>query len=211
MELQAHCLSFSFHSCAGCPTPAGCWCVHTSESPRHLFDFSSHSSLSSLSFRTRLSCAPHNKRPVTVKITKIATVKKTKTYLVTRTSTYTARKNAALFLKPRDAPQDAPILDDTAASDIGISELNLSKIDISERDIESAGVSEEIDANTSPVDQSVARHELFARNLCPVCPAGKPTSPASFGKNNGRVNVVYCCPGKFPLAAASFLIRKEPD
>jgi hypothetical protein len=45
-------------------------------------------------------------------------------------------------------------------------------------------------------------HELFSRDLCHICPSGKPMVRA--GRHNGYQKEVYCCPGKLETLWAGF-------
>lgn len=50
-------------------------------------------------------------------------------------------------------------------------------------------------------------HSLFARHVCPVCPAGA----SILSKNNGNKPAVPCCKGKNPFLANSRLFEKGSD
>jgi len=63
----------------------------------------------------------------------------------------------------------------------------------------------------SVVEKSERIVELFARNLCPVCPSGSKVQ-----KGDGRTNGLYCCPGEdsaivLYLSNVSYLIFSRPS
>lgn len=131
-------------------------------------------------------------------------MKKTKTTSTTLTSTYTATASGVGGGVPRKIRrQEATSPDESAIEDSIDSETHT----FEERDESFAEPA--IDFETAePLDEGAAgksallvpssdSHGLFARNLCPVCPAGKPTVPANFGKNNGGSKTVYCCPSEY--------------
>ena len=64
---------------------------------------------------------------------------------------------------------------------------NLIESSLSEPEVES-----ETDFDVPGESAETERHALFARNLCPRCPAVK--REKSVGKTN--VKNVYCCPGE---------------
>ncbi len=115
------------------------------------------------------------------------TVRKTTTSTTTVTATVTTQ---------------APVAKRDAVQIPSEPEIKLNAIDQDDFIVERGMDEPEVDSSEVS-DVPAERHELAARNLCAACPAGKPVIPA--GKNNERLNAVYCCPGGLFLAVSKLV------
>lgn len=110
-------------------------------------------------------------------VIRFRTVKRTKTVRRTRT--------ASVFIRKRDHPDSAWTEPDAV---VELEPRNDPAI------VERGTIlGQEADAEEAPV---IERRGPFARNLCPVCPAGQAVVGANSGKQNSG-KLVYCCPGMF--------------
>ncbi len=137
-----------------------------------------------------ISCAARNKVPVTKSVTRFRTVRKTVSVRKTRTSTVTLTASVA----------NARRLAQRAAEP----ELELAPVDHDDSMIERSFDVQEFNSAVESAERQTLTaqdgHELFARNLCPACPAGQPVIAASQLKANTKP--VFCCPGESWLSEA---------